>query len=277
MKKLLLLLCLALLTFNYSAQTGLTNLSFENWTTNFIGPAPTGWFGTGVSKQTTGAQQGNNYVRIKSNNTTQGVLMLGTITNMTGSFTGGEPYTQLPISLTGFYKGSDLITNSNAAILNAYTKQNGQVNTMAMTNFSVDASNWTSFSAQFFAIGGFPNGADSLYIVFNSGSFNSAAVLDLDNLSIQTPTLVGVDEQSLGTSFLVYPNPAQSELNIVSKNENNLNLTLFGMDGKIIQSETIKEGDNKILLSNYPAGIYLYRITDTDQNVLLKSKIIIEK
>src|SRR5690349_6148618 len=144
MKKLILLFCLTLTTINYQSQNGLTNLSFENWSTNFIGPAPTGWFGTGLAKQTTGAQQGNNYVRITSNSTTQGVLMLGNITGMAGTFTGGQPYNQMPISISGFYKGSDLTTNSNAALLNSYTKENGQINMMAMHTFSVDVSVWTS-------------------------------------------------------------------------------------------------------------------------------------
>lgn len=277
MKKQLLLLLFALISLQYQSQLGLNNMSFENWSNNLIGPAPTGWFGTGLTKKTSGAQQGSNYVSLTSGTNNSGFMMLGVISGLSGTFTGGTPYSQMPVSISGFYKASGTGTASTVPFMNAYTKESGQVNMMAMMSFSVDQSNWTSFSAQFFPINGNTSTVDSMFIMFNTGNFGSSPVLDLDNLSLLAANPVGIDAQSVGTSFLVYPNPAQNELNIVSKNEKAVSLSLMSLDGKLVKSEKLQEGDNKINLENYPAGIYIYQIMDQDQNILLRSKVTLQR
>lgn len=276
-KQLLLLLCLALFSFKYKAQFGLGNLSFENWSTNPMGLAPSGWFGTGLTKKTSGAQQGNNYASLSPDNINSGFLMLGNLASLGGTVTGGAPYTQVPVSISGFYKASGISTSSASPFMNAYTKDNGQLNTMAAYTFTANTNSWTSFSAPFYPTQGNPAAVDSMFILFNIGVFGSSTIFDIDNVSIQSMGVVGIDKHSIGTNFLVYPNPAHNELTILSKTEKTVNLMLMSIDGKIIKSEMLNEGDTKINLTSYPAGIYIYQILDSEQNVLLRSKMVVER
>ena len=284
--KINLLLVAAFLsaTFNFTAQSGLSNLSFENWTTTAFGPSPSGWFGFNITKQTSGAQQGSNYVRINNLNNSQGAMMLGTITSLSGPIKGGAPCSQIPVAITGFFKTSGLVTGDKVG-LTAYTSYLGSINALASFSQSINTAAWTSFSASFLLIN--PGPVDSVFVIASSGNLfgggnnSSTAILDLDNISLgnitNTNTATGIDVQSLGTSFLVYPNPASGELNIISKDQNAVSLVITGLDGRIIEEQMILSEKTKVNLQNYESGIYFYVIQDEQKNTLLTNKFVVSK
>jgi len=289
----LLLILFLFESLNYSAQSGPTNLSFENWTTTAFGPSPSGWFGYNISKQSSGAQQGSNYVRIYNTSFNQGTMMLGTITSFTGPIKGGATYTQIPVGLSGFYKTSGMVS-WDVVGLTANTSYLGGINASASFSRSSNTATWTSFSATFSIFN--PGPVDSIFVVASSGGFlfgggnnSTTAILDLDNISFgpltnttttttdTTITTTGLDVHSLGTCFLVYPNPASGELNIISKNENAVSVVIMGLDGRVINLVPMERTNTKIDLQQYENGLYFYTIQDKERNTLLTNKFVVSK
>src|SRR3954470_2925164 len=94
-----LLLCI---TSAFNAQSGLSNLSFETWTTTVLGSTPVGWFASNVTQQTTGAQNGTKYARLSQSSNQSGFIFLGDMSHL------GAPIAANPTVLTGFYKTSGM-------------------------------------------------------------------------------------------------------------------------------------------------------------------------
>ncbi len=279
MKTKLLFFLFLISIFSIRSQSGLNNLSFENWSATIMGNAPTGWFGSNLTSMTGLAQQGNRYVRISSGQL-PGFMMLGVVPLTATLVTGGIDYTTVPVSISGFYKVSGSSTG-NEPIMSAYTKSQGSVNAVAAYQFSTNTSIWTSFSAPFSSLTftSTSTSADSIFIVFNTMSMSSGGMLDLDNLSLQTPTVVatGIDQQSIGTSFLVYPNPVPNSLHVFSKYEGEALVKVYSLDGKQQFSQALTEGDNELNMEAFSAGVYLYRIEDKDGALLLNSKFVLSR
>ena len=275
LKKQLLPTLLLFGTLNYEAQSGLSNMSFEAWSVNALGNAPTGWLGFNVSHQTTGAQQGGSYVRISNTTNEQGVLMLGTPTTFS-VIKGGAPCTQNLVSLTGFYKTSGMVSGDVVG-LTSYTSKLGTINALATFTQNTNIASWTSFSMLFIALN--PGPIDSLFIIASSsnlgggGNNSISAVLDVDNFALAIPA--GIDEKSLGTAFLVYPNPASSELNIISKEEKAVSIIITDLNGKRIDELFLDAEKIKVDLQNYERGIYFYSILDREKTTLLTNKFVV--
>lgn len=273
--KQLLFAALLFTSLRNNAQSGLSNLSFETWSTSVFGPAPTGWFGINASQQTTGAQQGNSFLRLSNNSSGTGFLMLGSL-GSSFNLKGGAPVSQTPQQITGFYKISGMAAADSIGI-SSYTSKTGTIKAMSNLILTANKSSWTSFSMSFtvFAAGSI----DTLFFMTASskpsgGPANSlSTVFDLDNLSFGIPT--SIDKRSLGTSFFIYPNPASSELNILSKEEQATSVLITGLDGKAIEEVQIEMEHTKIDLQNYSAGVYFYFIRDKEGKLLLTNKFIV--
>jgi hypothetical protein len=271
------LLCLLLLfgSQNYKAQSGLNNLSFESWTTTPLGPTPTGWIGANASQQTTGPQQGSNYLRINNTSSYPGMVMLGSTTTYTGNFNGGIPYTQTPASLSGFYKTSGMASGDTISMM-AYTSKTGTIIALGTFTQAANISAWTSFSMSFISFN--PGPIDSLFIMLSSdnmfGNSNSlTATLDVDNLSLATVT--GLDKNSISTAFLVYPNPASNELTIVSKEEKAVTILIMDINGRRVDELPLETEKTKLDLQKYAGGIYLYSILDKEKRSLLSNRFVV--
>jgi len=276
MKKSLLPILFFFTSFNFIAQSGLSNLSFESWTSIGVVEIPTGFIGTGLSKQNSGAQQGTYFVRISNSVNYQGILMLGS-PSANPNVKIGVPYTQNPTSISGFYRTSGLVAGDVVG-LTAFTTKSGWGSALASFSQTANVANWTSFSASFFVLG---TAVDSLFVAASSGNIfggnnNSlSAVLDLDNLALAIT--VGIDERSVGTAFLVYPNPASSEVNVILKDENASFLKITDMNGRVIKEQELNRGQTKIDLRNYERGIYFYSRLDGDKSIIFTSKLIISE
>lgn len=282
MIKYLLLVLSVVFSMNANAQ-GLANLSFENWTVGPFGNAPDGFFGAVLTQQTTGAQSGTSYVRITTSDTSasnhDGFMVLA---QLTASFTFqiGEPYTNKPISMNGFYKTSGLMTGDTITVQSILFNMG---NLVGFTQFqdTGNVSGWTSFSAPFFYFSAL--NPDTLYISASSnaqtigGGPNAiGSTLDLDNLSFALP-LGAVEKKSVGTSFLVYPNPASGIINIKSKDINAKSIVISNVMGELISETTIETENTVIDLQNFASGIYSYSILGKDGATLLQSKFVVAK
>jgi hypothetical protein len=90
-------------------------------------------------------------------------------------------------------------------------------------------------------------------------------------------TFAGINELANTTSMLVYPNPAVNELNISSTDKNASTVEVTDLTGKPVMNEKIESGKAKFNTSQLAAGMYIYRIYDTQQRSLKLGKVIISR
>ncbi len=87
-----------------------------------------------------------------------------------------------------------------------------------------------------------------------------------------TPIL-GVSESTLYNQVSVFPNPAQSEINISNVSSTNLEMAkIFDMGGKLIQSVDLSEMTSQISIdvSSYAAGMYMVQISTANAKITKK-------
>ena len=75
--------------------------------------------------------------------------------------------------------------------------------------------------------------------------------------------------------FAIFPNPAQTFLNVQVPSESSLpvQLEIFGLDGKLWQQEAITQS-SEIDISVLPEGVYLIRITDHKKELRFQDKLV---
>jgi len=204
--------------------------------------------------------------------------MLGDMTTFTTTFKGGAPLTQKPLAVTGFFRTSGLVS-ADVVGLTAYTSKSGSINAIASFSQSSNVATWTSFSATFMTIG--PGSVDSIFLVASTsnlfggvGNNSISAVLDLDNLSLGITT--AIDKNALGTAFLVYPNPASDELNIISKDTRAASVIITDLSGRILDEISLETEHTRIDLHTYARGIYFYSICNANRSSLLSNKFVVK-
>ncbi len=85
---------------------------------------------------------------------------------------------------------------------------------------------------------------------------------------------LGISSQE-DTLFSIYPNPAQNELFITSKNTlGNLSLKIFNIEGKLLSTQTLEVvKQTSIDVSQLKSGIYFLNIEDENGNITIKKFI----
>jgi hypothetical protein len=101
---------------------------------------------------------------------------------------------------------------------------------------------------------------------YQAGATN--ALVYIDNVNISQATLSISDFTQNNLEVAIYPNPVNDILNIDTKEEV-LSVEVFALQGQKVMSSK----ENKINVSELPAGIYLVRIQDVNNNIATK-KII---
>jgi len=265
MKKKLLtlgLICAGLLCF---AQSGVNNLSFENWTVTGT-PNPVGFNALGASQMTVGAQHLNSYARVTSNGqigsspTATGAMELGSVVGITPY--DGVPYTLKPTALTGFYK-CNLVGVDSVYIVIDFTNNGNSVLSGTVTNYieiTSSTNTWTSFSISL----GYSGNPDSAHIYVasnrsiagNATLGNAGTILDVDHFVLITPTNI----QEFGDYSILlsaYPNPANENFNIISKTNESNRAEVYDLSGRMIESRNFESDKININLNNYSPGLYI--------------------
>ncbi len=113
---------------------------------------------------------------------------------------------------------------------------------------------------------------NSLQLVFDdAGAQEGTGIFQIDNITIDNTAVLSTPENSLN-NFSVYPNPAQSVVNI--KGYTTLSkVELFDITGKKVL-ETSQLVNDQLNIESVNTGIYLLRIVDTRNNVTVKRLII---
>lgn len=80
---------------------------------------------------------------------------------------------------------------------------------------------------------------------------------------------LGINESAFSFDLSVFPNPTTDVLNLTIKNFNgeNLSYQLVDFNGKLIQSEAIKNEQTAIKLSDLPSAGYFIHLIESDQKI----------
>ncbi|HSY76748.1 MAG TPA: T9SS type A sorting domain-containing protein, partial [Bacteroidia bacterium] len=79
---------------------------------------------------------------------------------------------------------------------------------------------------------------------------------------------------------ILFPNPNKGVFTIQSPVDSRQSLVeIYNMLGEKVYTETLRQaqGDNSINISNQPAGIYLYRVSSEEGQLISSGKFVIEK
>lgn len=277
------LICIATLGF---AQSGLNNLSFETWTT-IPSPSPTGFVSLGVTQMTVGAQHLNSYARVTSNAVAasslgNGAMRMGSLTGFT-TVVPGAPYTSKPTAFTGYYKAT--IMPNDTAFLSFDLKKNAVsiITSTVVKGIAVVATTntWTQFSlainyssaqnpdTAFINVAANKNWAGPNHPVGTSGT-----ILDVDNFNfVNTANIQSFEDEALLLG--AYPNPATENFSIISKTINAVKVQIYDLSGRMIEERLFDNDAVSINVNNYSAGLYVYKVFDSENRTLKTAKFTV--
>lgn len=98
-------------------------------------------------------------------------------------------------------------------------------------------------------------GMNNVYVAFRHYNVTDMNALVLDDIVISGTN--GIQENSFGAQ--VYPNPTSAELNIKT-DINASNVSIIGMDGKVISTQAVNATSTTVDVSDLVAGVYFYEI-----------------
>ena len=77
---------------------------------------------------------------------------------------------------------------------------------------------------------------------------------------------------NISASIAIYPNPAQNELNILSKDEisTNCHFVIFDSKGMIVQEQKMNNKTQVIDISNLSKGVYLFKFNNGGKTITEK-------
>lgn len=100
----------------------------------------------------------------------------------------------------------------------------------------------------------------------NEGS-TSMGILDwgeTEDYSVNITGVLGVQDASKSV-FSVYPNPANSVLNINTTNAENMSYKVFNLQGTEIMSGNVSSSNNQISIDAISQGVYFIKLTASDK------------
>ena len=112
--------------------------------------------------------------------------------------------------------------------------------------------------------------ANIRYFVINS---SDESLIDSVDLNLVYSSVTGID-YSKAIQINEYPNPADQYFNVDIKGGKNLKLSIFSITGEKVFENELLEGSNKINLSKFRSGMYLYSIISGTETVKTKRFII---
>ncbi|MFI5220998.1 MAG: T9SS type A sorting domain-containing protein [Bacteroidia bacterium] len=272
------------------------NPDFENWTTQ-TNYTPNGWTfdirPTGnVVDRTTDKYDGNYAMKLQSifltGDTLQGYIQTGVNNNNNGYWGPTFPVNSTPNSLKGFYKFFP--QNGDTLSIEIGLFKNGV--SVGFGNYlsSNSLSTYTPISIPIFYNNTPPTSPDSAIIHIatfamtgNNNRPRGQSVAFIDNLSFDQFIYAGIPAAVIQKNeILVFPNPAESNLNVRFQlmHKEKVTIRLTDLNGREVMNQTVpnpSEGNNEISLDvNSVSGGLYFLILETGNSVM-HSKITIIK
>ncbi len=117
--------------------------------------------------------------------------------------------------------------------------------------------------------------ANGLGYILASATMDSTGAVKRVSWLQSAPVGVGIKEVTESNNELVFPNPAQNEINFVADASQQKAIQIFDVTGRLIDIITITNNQTTINTSNYANGMYRYNIIGKDNSILNKGKFTI--
>ncbi len=288
MKRTLTFCLFAFLGLQLSAQSGINNLDFENWTTIGGGaPTPEGFYSQGASENTSNPYSGSSALKITTtdfNGDTSGLSLIGTISNM--SLVQGTDISFCPDSITG-YVMYDLPNQDTAVISASVNPAGGGISSSAFLLWGGTQNSWTRFNATFDPIDCGGSTPDSINLIMTSetvgvfqggdiGTQTEGGYVHFDGLQIwDNGQPQSIEELAQDPSeFGVHPNPASQQVRFEFSDRAE-RIRIFDMTGRTVQSLSVAQakGSKQVQVNDLEKGLYLYRVEDENGRQLYSDKL----
>ncbi len=162
-----------------------------------------------------------------------------------------------------------------------------QIANNPITNPLTDTLNWIKVTGtyianggeQYIIIGNFKNDATSHIQYVGHRTINGCgAYYFIDDVFVTTDSaLAGEDKLKVESEKIkVYPNPASTMLNVEIQNKSEQdNFCLYNDFGQLVECTRMNNNFNTVSVSNLPAGLYYYRITDENGKLIKADKVAV--
>lgn len=121
------------------------------------------------------------------------------------------------------------------------------------------------------------SGATNASFVVPSGAWAKYAVVvtDANGCSARTAWFlfnVGVNDVEHDGDVMMYPNPANTVVNIVANNARNARVVVTGIDGKVLMDRAAQQLD----VTGLPGGMYFVRVYDSEGILIGNKKLLVQ-
>jgi len=234
---------------------------------------------TGVTSD----RYGNLYIADGGNNVVRKINTLGIISTYAGNHSHGYSGDGGNASAAELYNPSGVAmdTSGNLYIADTYNNVVRKVNSSGIIK-TIVANHKVGYSGD----GGLAIAAElyspvgialDRYFNLYIADVNNQVVREVSDVEVASipPSIAG------NRQLTVYPNPSSGMFTFQIKNYELgvRNLEVYNMMGQKVYNGTLNQaqGDNTINLGNKPNGIYLYRITETNGNLVGEGKLVVER
>jgi hypothetical protein len=285
------------ISFLHSSQP-FPNGDFENWTTITTDQDPDGW-GTYANQfpyyqlpvlvtKTADAHSGSFAVKLISDTATAqppfgsgvpGDTILGTLQlNMiNGFFSTKYPFAFRPDSVTGYVKSIVAALPDNFNVIWIELSNNNNPVGQAVYYNANSVNNYIRFSVNFnYSSGITPDSMTFVISAGNPGNPVPGNVFYVDDLSFVYDTPPGIKDNPEISTFKIYPNPVKDDLNILTQSREEAIIKIYNANGVMVKQLSMNKNLTTITISDLPKGLYLYQITDRNENIPGSGKFIIE-
>jgi hypothetical protein len=272
-----------IIAFSVTAQQ-IPNGDLENWTENVLlgFEDPDDWqtpnqytalLSIFTTTKVTDAAEGSFAAKLEAKNVggfvTPGVITLGDFTvdfiNNTAYLTGGIPFTDKPMALTGKWKNYPVAGDFTMIIVyfTKYSATKGQTDTIGIGQMlgTETVDSWTDFSIPIEFIGTEDPDTMNLHVISsNMLNLQEGSMIYVDNLAFEYEAGIGEISNKIETS--IYPNPASENIVFSLEEEVNADLNIFNNEGRLVYSASISGNTHKVDVSRFSAGTYFFSFAE---------------
>ena len=188
------------------------------------------------------------------------------------TFAGGEPFTDRPAKLTGWYKytpsGSDFF--SVAVYLTKNTVDTVAVGAILQ---ATPATEWTQFEVPIIYFSTEDPDTVNMIIMSSLAPITPGSVLFVDKIEFQGG--VGIEEESLTEYVNFYYDQSNQavQINYRFESEQTVSVSLFNLVGqpvKVLLEKRVMNGQDVIDIGGYPAGVYMLEVRSGRERMVRK-------
>lgn len=106
-------------------------------------------------------------------------------------------------------------------------------------------------------------------VVYQTHTGSNGTVIQGVQQAYEIYVATGIKETGISLSVSAYPNPTTNYLNLKIENFelSTFNFQLFDMQGKLLQTQKVRDNETQIEMSNYAPSTYFVRIFNQNQSI----------